>query len=90
MRSVGDVEGMVFGDKFNDRVQATTICATSATLRTWCSATSSTTEVQDVAWSDSVVRVAFSAALERETDGVSWPDFLQELAFGGHFNNVLG
>ena len=36
---------MVFGDRFNDRVQ-------------------------DVAWSDSVVRVAFRLALEQETDGV--------------------
>ena len=45
MCSVDDVEDMVFGDRFNDRVQ-------------------------DIAWSDSVVRAALSVALEQETDGV--------------------
>ena len=45
MRSVGDVENMVFGDRFNDRVQ-------------------------DVMWSDSVVCVVLSVALEQATDGV--------------------
>ena len=65
MRSVGDVEDMVFGDRSDDRVQ-------------------------DVACPDSVVCLGFSVAFEQEIDGVQWPAFLQELAFGGHFNHVSG